>query len=178
MYYRRNYISPIGQLTLASDGEFLTGLWIQDQKHFAKNHSDPIDLPDLPLFQEVVTWLDRYFAGEMIPADLLPLKPAGTPFQEQVWDILTTIPAGQTTTYGQIAKMLSRPGASQAVGSAIGRNPISIIIPCHRVLSSNRKLTGYAGGIPAKLWLLRHEGVTKFPETDVFTAPSLVIPQE
>ena len=83
----------------------------------------------------------------------------GTPFQEKVWDILLTIPYGQTLTYGQIAKLLGCPGASQAVGAAVGRNPISIIIPCHRVLGSGGKLTGYAGGLEAKAWLLSHEGI-------------------
>ena len=162
MYYCTQYNSPIGQLTLASDGIYLTGLWIRGQKFFAQNHSDPVEMPQLPVFENTVRWLDRYFAGEQVSPDLLPLKPTGTPFQQKVWDILKTIPHGQTLTYGNIAKRLGRPGASQAVGAAVGRNPISIIIPCHRVLGANRKLTGYAGGLAAKAWLLKREGITGF----------------
>ena len=159
MYYRCHYASPIGELTLASDGEFLTGLWIHGQKFFAQNHSGPVEMPQLPVFQETVSWLDRYFAGEPVSPALLPLKPSGTHFQQKVWEILKAIPPGQTVTYGQIAGLLGNPKASQAVGSAVGHNPISVIIPCHRVLGAGGKLTGYAGGPAAKIWLLRHEGI-------------------
>ena len=159
MYFCCRYASPIGELTLASDGNFLTGLWIQGQKHFAQNHSDPVHDPDLPIFQEVSYWLDRYFAGDPLSTDCLPIKTDGSPFQQKVWAILRMIPHGQTMTYGQIAMALNCPGASQAVGAAVGRNPISILIPCHRVLGSGKKLTGYAGGLAAKAWLLKHEGV-------------------
>ena len=159
MYYRCHYASPIGELTLASDGESLTGLWIHGQKFFAQNHADPVEMPQLPVFLETAAWLDRYFAGEPVSPALLPLKPAGTLFQQKVWEILKAIPPGQTVTYGQIAVLLDNPKASQAVGSAVGHNPISVIIPCHRVLGASGKLTGYAGGPAAKIWLLRHEGI-------------------
>ena len=158
MYHSCRYNSPLGELTLASDGEFLTGLWLPGQKHFARNHSDPTEDPGLPVFQMTAAWLDRYFAGDFLCSSLLPLKPEGTHFQQKVWGILMNIPHTHTVTYGQIAKMLGNPGGAQAVGAAVGRNPISIIIPCHRVLGAGGKLTGYAGGIPAKIWLLRHEG--------------------
>lgn len=166
MYYFCRYDSPVGQLTLASNGTELTGLWLQGQKHFARNHSGPVEQPELPVFLETALWLDRYFAGENVPPDLLVLRPEGSPFQQKVWNILQTIPYGQTLTYGQIAKLLGCPRASQTVGSAVGRNPISIIIPCHRVLGSGGKLTGYAGGLNAKIWLLAHEGVLKSGEID------------
>ena len=159
MYYCCSYDSPVGLLTLASNGTELTGLWLQNQKYFARDHSCPVVRPELPVFLKTCAWLNRYFAGEPVASDLLPLKPAGTPFQQKVWNILQTIPYGQTLTYGQIAKLMGCPAASQAVGSAVGHNPISIIIPCHRVLGSGGKLTGYAGGLNAKIWLLSHEGV-------------------
>ena len=154
----------IGDLTLASDGNALTGLWIKDQKHFAEHHADPIFAPELPIFRDVTYWLDQYFEGNFLPADQLPLKPIGTMFQQQVWNILRHLPQKQTLTYGQIAKQLGTSGAAQAVGAAVGRNPISIIIPCHRVLGAGGKLTGYAGGIQAKTWLLKHEGILQNEE--------------
>ena len=159
MYYRCHYASPIGELTLASDGESLTGLWIHGQKFFAQNHSGPVEMPQLPVFLETAAWLARYFAGEPVSPTLLPLKPSGTHFQQKVWEILKAIPPGQTVTYGQIAVLLDNPKASQAVGSAVGHNPISVIIRCHRVLGASGKFTGYAGGPAAKIWLLRHEGI-------------------
>lgn len=164
MYYCCDYDSPIGQLRLASDGIHLTGLWIRGQKFFAQNHSGPVPKPELPVFRQTSFWLDCYFAGESVSPELLPLRPEGTLFQKRVWDVLRTIPLGQTMTYGQIAKLLGSAGAAQAVGAAVGRNPISIIIPCHRVLGSGRTLTGYAGGLAAKTWLLRHEGIFKTGE--------------
>ena len=159
MYYSYHYASPVGKLTLASDGKSLTGLRIRWQKHFARHHEDPVVSPELPVFQVTTAWLDRYFAGDPVSPFDLPLKPTGTAFQQRVWDILLHLPQGQTVTYGQIAKQLGIPGAAQAVGSAVGRNPISIIIPCHRVLGSGGNLTGYAGGLDTKIWLLQHEGI-------------------
>lgn len=159
MHYRCYYRSPIGALTIASDGEYITGLWIEGQKFFLENHSNPIDLPDLPIFQETIRWLDAYFSGQKPQCSALPLKPAGTKFQQQVWQILTRIPYGQTVTYGQIAKMLGIPRAAQAVGGAVGHNPVSIIIPCHRVVGADGRLTGYAAGLDKKGLLLRHEGI-------------------
>jgi methylated-DNA-[protein]-cysteine S-methyltransferase len=146
-------------LTLASDGNYLTGLWIEGQNHFAAHHSDPILQPDLPVFNLTTKWLADYFAGTPSSIDHIPLKPTGSPFRQQVWKILAAIPWGQTVTYGQIAAMLGNPKASQAVGNAVGHNPISIIIPCHRVLGAGQSLTGYAGGIDKKQWLLRHEHI-------------------
>ena len=160
MYYRLRYDSPIGLFTIASDGEYITGLWMDGQAHFAAGHQDPLDLPELPVLQAAGSWLDRYFSGQQPSCEELPLRPMGTLFQQQIWGILKTIPYGQTMTYGQIAKEISQTMSAQAVGGAVGRNPISIIIPCHRVLGSGRKATGYAGGIARKQWLLHHEGIS------------------
>ena len=158
MMVKTDYASPLGTLTLASDGEKLTGLWIAGQKYFAAG--TPTNLPicgDLPVFLQARGWLDRYFAGERPAASELPLAPQGSAFRQSVWTILCQIPYGQTMTYGEIAKRLSCKSA-QAVGGAVGHNPISIIIPCHRVLGADKGLTGYAGGVEKKIWLLRHEG--------------------
>ena len=150
--------SPLGQLTLTSDGIALTGLWMDTQiipdAHYI--HQD-----GLPVFLQTKAWLVDYFLGKNPDVHDLPLSPAGTPFQQKVWAILLAIPYGETMSYGHIAKMLSPTMSSQAVGGAVGRNPISIIVPCHRVLGANRQLTGYAGGIHNKAWLLRHEEETK-----------------
>ena len=158
MMVKTNYDSPLGQLTLASDGEVIIGLWIEGQKYFAAGI--PTNLPvcdDLPVFLQARDWLDRYFAGKRPAVCELPLAPQGSAFRQSVWTILCQIPYGHTVTYGEIAKRLCCKSA-QAVGGAVGHNPISIIIPCHRVLGADRGLTGYAGGTDKKIWLLRHEG--------------------
>ena len=158
MMVKTDYASPLGTLTLASDGENLTGLWMAGQKYFAAGI--PTNLPvcdDLPVFLQARDWLDRYFSGERPLPGELPLAPQGSAFRQSVWRILCEIPYGQTVTYGEIAKRLSCKSA-QAVGGAVGHNPISIIIPCHRVLGSDGSLTGYAGGAQKKIWLLAHEG--------------------
>ena len=158
MMVKTDYASPLGTLTLASDGENLTGLWMAGQKYFAAG--TPANLPvrdDLPVFMQARDWLDRYFAGERPAVCELPLAPQGSAFRQSVWRILCEIPYGQTVTYGEIAKRLGVRSA-QAVGGAVGHNPISIIIPCHRVLGSDGSLTGYAGGVDKKIWLLTHEG--------------------
>ena len=158
MMVKTDYASPLGTLTLASDGENLTGLWMAGQKYFAAGI--PTNLPvcdDLPVFSKARDWLDRYFSGERPLPGELPLAPQGSAFRQSVWRILCEIPYGQTVTYGEIAKSLGVRSA-QAVGGAVGHNPISIIIPCHRVLGGDGSLTGYAGGVERKIWLLRHEG--------------------
>ncbi|WP_282606268.1 methylated-DNA--[protein]-cysteine S-methyltransferase [Pelagibius sp. Alg239-R121] len=102
--------------------------------------------------------LEAYFDGDLAAIDSLPIDSGGTSFQQQVWQRLRTIPAGQTWQYGEMAKKLKRPDAPRAVGAANGRNPLSIVVPCHRLIGSTGKLTGYAGGLKRKRWLLEHEG--------------------
>ena len=152
------YPSPLGELTLTSDGQALTGLWMDTQSPSLTEYTRR---DDLPIFLQTKHWLGDYFLGNRPDPATLPLSPAGSPFQRKVWDILLTIPYGETATYGAIAKMLSPTMSAQAVGGAVGRNPISIIIPCHRCLGANGRLTGYAGGLQNKAWLLRHEEETK-----------------
>lgn len=163
MQYKTYFDSPVGKLLLSSDGENLTGLWIAHQKYYGKGLAqDAQRSDDLPVFALVKTWLSRYFAGEKPGICELPLKLCGSPFRQRVWAILQEIPYGQTTTYADIAKKVAelegKPSMSaQAVGGAVGHNPISIVIPCHRVVGTNGSLTGYAGGIDVKLQLLALE---------------------
>ena len=164
MYYSAQYASPVGTLTLCAREDRLAGLWLEGQKYFGGNISGEM-VPDegALVLRRTGTWLDRYFAGEAPSPTELPLSPMGTPFRQTVWKLLLEIPYGQTMTYGQLARRtataLGRPSMSaRAVGSAAGHNPISIIIPCHRLVGTGGSLTGYAGGLERKLWLLRHEG--------------------
>lgn len=165
MNYSTNYSSPLGLITMVSDGEKLIGLWLEGQKYFADNIADSIiENNDLDIFISTKQWLDRYFWGEKPNIFELPLAPRGGEFRKMVWDILCQIPYGETITYGEVAKkvaikMNKKSMSSQAVGGAVGHNPISIIIPCHRVVGANGNLTGYAGGINKKIKLLEHEGV-------------------
>ena len=164
MYYSAVCPSPLGMLTLGSDGEHLIGLWLEGQKYFGGAVREALEERDgLPVFSTTRDWLDRYFAGEKPSPSELPLHPIGGEFRQQVWRLLCQIPYGEITTYGTLAKELAaRMGrnsmSGQAVGGAVGHNPISIIIPCHRVVGANGSLTGYAGGIPTKIKLLEHEG--------------------
>lgn len=159
MIYTTHYTSPLGGIMLASDGMALTGLYFDGETGCPP--CDAAHKKDLPVFGEAMRWLDLYFAGK--EPDIMPaLSPTGTAFQQAVWEILRTIPYGETTTYGAIAKCLEKNTrkrtAAQAVGGAVGRNPISIIIPCHRVIGADGRLTGYAGGLDKKAYLLRTEG--------------------
>ena len=165
MWYSKLYVSPLGSLTLASDGDRLAGLWLEGQKYFGANLiKGLIEKNDLAVFAHTEKWLDGYFAGKKPLISDLPLAPQGSAFRRAVWDILCEIPYGEFITYGHIAERmatrLSRASmSSQAVGGAVGHNPISIIIPCHRVVGANGSLTGYAGGLDKKIKLLEHEGV-------------------
>lgn len=151
--YCTTYDSPLGPLFLTSNGEALTGLWLQTQPIPKTQYEE---CHGLPVFEETRAWLDRYFRGGH-PEINLPLSPSGTEFQRKVWEILRRIPYGETTSYGAIAREISPTMSAQAVGGAVGRNPISIIIPCHRVVGAKGQLTGYTGGLENKIWLLRHE---------------------
>lgn len=157
MDYIAGYTSPIGEILLASDGENLIGLWFENQKYFKNTLSSDYEEKELPIFEKVFSWLDRYFNGEKPETDF-PIKPRGSEFRQQVWKRLTQVPYGETITYGEIAKeMTGGLKSAQAVGGAVGHNPISIIIPCHRVVGANGNLTGYAGGIDKKVYLLNLE---------------------
>lgn len=156
-----HYESPLGRMLLASDGTSLTGLWFEGQKYFARCLEQEHTEQELPVFTEAKRWLDIYFSGKD-PGFSVPLHFTGTAFQKEVWEILCAIPYGQVTTYGAIAKELAaRRGlphmSAQAVGGAVGRNNISIIVPCHRVVGADGSLTGYAGGIEKKVFLLSLE---------------------
>lgn len=166
MFYTTVYHSPIGPLTLLADETHLVGVWLAGQKHFCASYKGPFaDKADSPVLQKSVQWLQDYFAGLRPPVSAVPLAPQGSPFRKRVWQILCEIPYGRVLTYGAIAQRLAQEQglekmSAQAVGGAVGHNPISIIIPCHRVVGANGSLTGYAGGLTAKRWLLTHEGVT------------------
>ena len=147
--------SPLGTMLLARTKHGLAGAWFELQKH----HPDTIDAPergDDPLLAETARQLREYFAGARSAFDVA-LDLQGTDFQRAVWSALLDIPPGRTTTYGEIARELGVPAASRAVGAAVGRNPVSIIVPCHRVVGSSGALTGYAGGLDRKRSLLRIE---------------------
>lgn len=158
--YMTTYPAPVGLLYLASDGEAITGLWIKKQKYFdVKQLSGAVEAAELPVFRQAAAWLDAYFAEALLPP-LPPLAPGGSAFRQAVWELLREIPYGTTTTYGALADRLRMNGiaaSAQAVGGAVGHNPISILIPCHRVLGADGSLTGYAGGIDVKRFLLELE---------------------
>ncbi len=161
MEYIYRYNSPLGGITLASDGNSLIGLWFDKQKYFANNLKKELQEKELPIFQEAIKWLDIYFSGKS--PDFTPqLLLKATEFRKSVWEILLKIPYGKTMTYGDIAKIIAnnkgiKKMSAQAIGGAVGHNPISLIIPCHRVIGSNGNLTGYAGGIDRKRKLLKLE---------------------
>ena len=163
MNYTCSIDSPVGMLTIASDGTSIIGLWIEGQKYFADTLEESSAQPDLPVFENTKEWLTCYFSGRK-PAITPPLAPKGSSFRQAVWSILCEIPYGQVRTYGDIANQLARQTgkghmSAQAVGGAVGHNPISLIIPCHRVVGADGSLTGYAGGIHKKERLLQLEGI-------------------
>ena len=163
MEYTHHYDSPLGGITMASDGERLTGLWFDGQKYFADTLDEAHEERSLPVFTQADRWLSTYFGGRA-PDFTPPLAMKTTGFRRAVWEILLTIPYGQTMTYGQIADRIAGQRdlagmSAQAVGGAVGHNAISLIIPCHRVVGTGGSLTGYAGGLEKKLYLLALEGV-------------------
>lgn len=151
--YSIQYDSPVGKLLLTCTDQGLTGIYM--------NRETP-QQAEYPILQQTAAWLDAYFRGENPDVDI-PLTPQGTAFQKQVWQLLLTIPYGEIRSYGEIAREMAttlgkEKMSAQAVGQAVGKNPISILIPCHRVVGTKGQLTGYAGGLEKKVWLLRHEG--------------------
>lgn len=161
MQYLSYYQSPLGRMTMAAEDDALIGLWFDGQKYYASTLCNDAEEQELPVFEEVKLWLDIYFGGRC-PEFTPSMNPSGSPFRKRVWDALLRIPYGAVTTYGSIAKLLAAEQgvqyvSAQAVGGAIGHNPISIIIPCHRVMGADGSLTGYAGGIERKEALLKLE---------------------
>ena len=178
MDYIKYVDTPLGKVLLSSDGKALTGLWFEGQKHFGSTLSDECVEKNVGVFDLAERWLDVYFSGD-VPDFTPPVAPAGTDFQKDVWALLLTIPYGETMTYGEIAAALAEQRgeervsaravggvsaqalgrvSARAVGGAVGRNPISLIIPCHRVVGARGDLTGYAGGLERKKKLLALEG--------------------
>lgn len=167
MDFTHRFNSPLGGITMASDGEALTGLWFDGQKYFAASLEKEHEERMLPVFDLADKWLNLYFSGSE-PGFLPPLLMRTTEFRKTVWEILLSIPYGKTMTYGEIAdriaagRGLSRMSA-QAVGGAVAHNAISLMIPCHRVVGTDGSLTGYAGGLEKKIWLLEMENTSKKP---------------
>ena len=164
MHYVSHYESPLGAMTMASDGEHLTGLWFDGQKYDRSTIDGNAELkPHLPVFTQTAQWLDAYFEGTD-PGFTPPIRVEGSDFKTMVTSIMLAIPFGATSTYARIAAEVARRTgrkqmSAQAVGGAVGRNPIVLIVPCHRVLASDGSLRGYAGGVDRKEWLLEREGV-------------------
>ena len=157
-FAKKVYTSPIGLLSIVATDQYLFGIWVEGQNHFERGLIvDNIEeVKTHPVLNQAISYLDDYFLGQNPSLSELPLAPIGTDFEKKVWSYLQEIPFGTTVTYGQIAKDLSVASA-QAVGGAVGRNPWSILVPCHRVLGANKRLTGYAAGLERKAWLLNHE---------------------
>ena len=155
------YPSPLGNLLITAEKNDITGIWYENSKTIPRH---ALALDTLPVFLEVRKWLDDYFGGKPCDANTLPLKPKGTPFQMTVWSLLLDIPWGETSTYGELAKLAAKrlgkeTMSAQAIGNAVGKNPISIVIPCHRCLGAGDTLTGYAGGLDRKCFLLGLEKI-------------------
>jgi methylated-DNA-[protein]-cysteine S-methyltransferase len=146
--------SPVGPLTITATAGEIDGLFMDSQRHAPG--MDPSWVRDEAPFGQLIVQLDSYFAGSPVEFDV-PLSLNGTEFQRRVWRELRAIPLGETISYGELARRLGTPGASRAVGLANGRNPVSIVVPCHRVIGADGRLTGYGGGLERKAWLLRHE---------------------
>ena len=164
MYYSTYYLSPVGKYLLVADNDALIGVFLENQKYYCDCIDEAIIEKENEVLKQTKLWLDRYFDGQKPSIDELKLKPIGSEFRQEVWKILCEIPYGSYITYNDIAKKIAKQRgiqrmSAQAIGGAVGHNPISIIIPCHRVIAANGSLTGYAGGITTKLKLLELEGV-------------------
>ena len=150
--------SPLGPITLAASPMGLCGLWFDGQKHMPDTGTWPTAPAHHPVLRQAKDQLRAYFAGDTaawaVPLDLR----GGTAFQQAVWRALLAIPRGQTTSYGALSQRIGHPTAVRALGAAVGRNPVSIVVPCHRVLGKDGSLTGYAGGLERKAALLQLEG--------------------
>jgi methylated-DNA-[protein]-cysteine S-methyltransferase len=150
--------SPIGPLTALATNRGLAGLWFDAQKHHPGDLDAPLDAKNVHIVA-MRQWLDAYWSGRDPSPREVTLDLHGTPFQRAVWQALLGIPLGRTRTYGEIAAQVGNGAVPRATGTAVGRNPVSILVPCHRVIGANGSLTGYAGGLPRKEKLLQHEGI-------------------
>ena len=163
MIYLSSYASPLGKIILAANDSSLIGAWFEGQKYFMQGLKDEsLVYEDTVELKKARAWLDDYFAGRKPEISQLKLAPKGSDFALSIWELLKEIPYGKTTTYGELAKIYAAKHglvkmSAQAVGGAVGHNPLSIIVPCHRVVGSDGKLTGYAGGLQIKEFLLNHE---------------------
>ncbi len=164
MKYKANYPSPVGVLTLISDGTNLTHVILEKESYYQNIKKEAKTNDNLGIFKQTKTWLDKYFNKENPNIDDLKLKLEGTPFQIKVWNVLKKVSYGQTVTYGFVAQKINSKTSARAVGGAIGHNPIPIVIPCHRVVGTDNNLTGFTGGIDVKIKLLKLEGldITKY----------------
>lgn len=165
IYYYYIYNSPVGKLTIASNEKNVVGLWLDGQKYYMEVLEDKeYQEKETEVIKLAEKWLDKYFNNEKPEIDELPIEFIGSDFRKQIWKILSKIPYGKVITYGDIAKQIAkrkgiRTMSAQAVGGAIAHNPISVIVPCHRVVGANGSLTGYSGGVKVKIKLLEFEGV-------------------
>ena len=159
--FERSVPSPVGPLRVAASDAGLHAIQFPGNRHPVKQCT-PWQPGDHPLLRQTQAQLDAYFAGRLQVFDL-PLAPHGTAFQRQVWQALAQIPFGQTWSYLQLARQVGRPTATRAVGAANGRNPLPIVLPCHRVIGANGALTGFGGGLPTKAFLLTLEGALPCP---------------
>ncbi len=155
--YRQRWNSPLGELLLQANEHALTGVWFFDQKYAPESFSATKNRQSSIVLSETIKWLTAYFNAEVPDVSDLTFEPSGTDFQQTVWKALLTVPSGQTITYGGLANQLGKAKAVRAVAAAVGRNPISLLIPCHRVVGANGSLTGYAGGLDRKRSLLTLE---------------------
>lgn len=149
--------SPLGPMILAATTRGLAGIWFEQQRHFPDCRAWP-QAPQHPVLQAAIKQLAEYFAGERTGFDLPLDVHGGTPFQQSVWKALLAIPRGETISYRTLSERTGCPAATRAVGAAVGRNPLTIVVPCHRVVGADGSLTGYAGGLERKRALLRLEG--------------------
>jgi methylated-DNA-[protein]-cysteine S-methyltransferase len=163
MIYSTVYESPIQTLRLVSNGRSLTGLYMMSEKHLLTPQADWVEDESIEPFSQTQQQLTDYFAGTLTEFNL-PVQVQGTNFQQRVWEALNTIPYGTTISYGEVAQQIGQPSAARAVGLANGQNPVSIIVPCHRVVGASGKLTGYGGGIERKQWLLNHERLLRMKQ--------------
>ncbi len=149
--------SPLGTLVAAARKQQLIGLWFEGQAHFDGVEADWREAPSSPVLSRCAKQLAEYFAGRRHQFDL-PLAPEGTEFQRRVWEEIARVPFGETLSYAELARRCRRPKAARAAGAATGRNPLSVVVPCHRIVAADGGLTGYAGGVERKRRLLELEG--------------------